>query len=155
MHAHASEGATTLVWVDREEAIIVRWADRALLERIAAERPDADDASTVTPGGLAHAAPRGEREGIRGFAAAIAARVPPGDDVTVVGPGILRGSLERILRAEDRRLGRRRLVHATASDRLSEPELVARVRARAGVAADGVDGVGGDRGEDPEAPPRA
>ena len=32
MHSQATEGATTLVWIDSEEAIIVRWADRAAVE---------------------------------------------------------------------------------------------------------------------------
>ena len=140
MHAQASEGATTLVWIDSEEAIIVRWADRAAVERVRSEVPGRHRTNGTGPVGApgrhgeggADAQDRARREELRRFVEEVAARVPPGDDVTVVGPGILRGQLERVLRAEDRRHGRRRLVHSAAAERLTEEELVAHVRALAG-----------------------
>lgn len=143
MHAQTTEGATTLVWIDSEEAIIVRWADRAAVERVRSEvpgrhRPNANG-PVGTPGrhgeGGADAQDRARREELRRFVEEVASRVPPGDDVTVVGPGILRGRLERVLRADDRHHRRRRLVHSAAAERLSEEVLVARVRALAGDAA--------------------
>lgn len=140
MHAQATEGATTLVWIDSEEAIIVRWADRAAVERVRSEVPGRRRTNGTgpvgTPGrhgeGGSDAQDRARREELRRFVEEVAARVPPGDDVTVVGPGILRGKLERVLRAEDRHHGRRRLVHSAAAERLTEEELVAHVRALAG-----------------------
>jgi hypothetical protein len=143
MHPQTTEGATTLVWIDSEEAIIVRWADRATVERVRSEVPGRhrtnESGPVGTPGrhgeGGADALERARREELGRFVEQVAAWVPPGDDVTVVGPGILRGRLERVLRAEDRRHGRQRLVHSAAAERLSEEELVAHVRALAGDAA--------------------
>jgi hypothetical protein len=140
MHVSSTEGATTLVWIDSEEAIIVRWTDRATVERVRSEVPGRrrtnGNGPVGAPGrhgeGGADAQDRARREELGRFVEEVATRVPPGDDVTVVGPGILRGRLERALRAEDRRHGRRRLVHSAAAERLTEEELVAHVRALAG-----------------------
>ncbi len=142
MHAHTAEVATTLVWIDSEEAIIVRWADRATVERIRSDVPGRHrstphvriDPTTRHGGGGASAdvAERARRDHLRTFLDDVTGHVPDGDDVTVVGPGIVRERLERNLRAEDRRHGRRRHVHSAAAERLTEQELVAHVRALAG-----------------------
>jgi hypothetical protein len=107
MDARTSPAATTLIWVDRDEAIIVSWADQARLERVGGALP--------------------------AFLEAVAARVPETDDVVVVGPGTIRQRLERQLRHADRAQGRSRVVRCTASERLTEQELVAHVRKLAGV----------------------
>ena len=140
MHAQSTEGATTLVWIDSEEAIIVRWADRATVERVRSGVPGrnrSDEDAPVDPairrdGGAMDAHERARREELRRFVDEVACRVPDTDDVMVVGPGVLRGRLERVIRADDRHHGRNRLVHSAAAERLSEQELVARVRALAG-----------------------
>jgi hypothetical protein len=140
MRAQVTEGATTLVWIDSEEAIIVRWADRATVERVRSEIHLHGHSNGHGPqgpagrhgAGAADAARRARQDDLRLFVDDVAERVPPTDDVTVVGPGVLRARLERTLRADDRRHGRRRLVHSAAADRLSEQELVAHVRALAG-----------------------
>lgn len=140
MRTQATEAATTLVWIDSEEAIIVRWADRATVERVHSsvrahghgEGRGPIAASGHHGDGRADAAERARRDDLRLFVEDVAARLPPVDDVTVVGPGVLRGQLERMLRADDRRHGRRRLIHSTAADRLTEQELVSHVRALAG-----------------------
>lgn len=140
MHVQINEGATTLVWIDSEEAIIVRWADRATVEHVRSsirshgyfEGRGPVAVSGRHGDGGADAAERARRDDLRLFVEDIAARVPPTDDVAVVGPGVLRGRLERTLRADDRRHGRRRLIHSSAAERLTEQELVARVRTLAG-----------------------
>ncbi len=142
MHAQLAEGATTLVWIDSEEAIIIRWDDRATVERV---RSDVEgrhrssghvriDPSVRHGGGRASpdAIERARREHLRAFIEEVAAHVPPTDDVMVVGPGLVRERLERDLRAGDRRHGRRRHVHSAAAERLTEQELVAHVRTLAG-----------------------
>jgi hypothetical protein len=142
MHARIAEAATTLVWIDSEEAIIVRWADRATVERI---RPDVEgrrrsrEAERVDPteghgsgGSEADVAERAGREPLRAFLEEVAAHVPENDDVTVVGPGPVRERLERSLRTDDRRHDRRRQVRSASAERLTERELVAHVRALAG-----------------------
>jgi hypothetical protein len=140
MHVQIGQGATTLVWIDSEEAIIVRWADRATVERVRSEARDhgfrEGRGPVATSGrhgdGGTDLAERARRDDLRLFVGDVADRVPPTDDVTVVGPGVLRGRLERTLRADDRRHGRRRQIHSAAADRLTEQELVARVRTLAG-----------------------
>ncbi len=142
MHAQTAEAATTLVWIDSEEAIIVRWADRAAVERIRSDVPGRHRSTphvrvdpTIRHGGggaTADVAERARRSHLRAFLEDVARHVPDIDDVTVVGPGIVRERLERNLRADDRRHGRRRHVHSSAAERLTEQELVARVRALAG-----------------------
>jgi hypothetical protein len=106
MQPRTSPPATTLVWIDRDEAIIVRWEDRARVERV--------------------------RSGHERFLDDVAAHVPDADDVVVVGPGAIRQQLERRLRRSDREGQRGRTVRSAGAERLSEQELVARVRDLAG-----------------------
>ena len=107
--AARSETPATLVWIDTDDAIIVRWHGSATIERIAADVP-----------------PQLDR-----FVERVAARVPAGDPVRIIGPGEVCSRLGRVLRAEDRRLGRRRAVASRASAPLTERELVADIRALA------------------------
>ncbi|MHB8891572.1 MAG: hypothetical protein ACYC65_05945 [Candidatus Limnocylindrales bacterium] len=141
MHVRIGEAATTLVWIDSEEAIIVRWADRATVERIHSDVPGRHRSTghvrvdpTVRHGGGSgpEDAERARRAHLAAFVEDVAERLPPDGDVLVVGPGMVRERLERSLRADDRRLGRHRHVHAAASERLTEQELVAHVRELAG-----------------------
>jgi hypothetical protein len=140
MHSQAAECATTLVWIDSEEAIIVRWADRATVERVRSDVPGRHRSDGHTPmgdamrvdAGAVDTHERARRENLRRFVDGVACRVPDTDDVMVVGPGILRGRLERAIRADDRHHRRSRLVHSAAAERLSEQALVARVRSLAG-----------------------
>lgn len=142
MSTRIAEAATTLIWIDSEEAIIVRWADRATVERVRSDVPGRHRSSghmrvdpTVRHGGggsSTDAVERARREHLRAFLAEVLTHVPCGDDVTVVGPGIVRERLERDLRADDRRHGRHRHIHSAASERLTEQTLVAHVRELAG-----------------------
>jgi hypothetical protein len=142
MHAQLAEGATTLVWIDSEEAIIVRWDDRATVERVRSQVQGRHRSSghvrvdpSVPHGGgraSADALERARREHLRAFIEDVAAHVPPADDVMVVGPGVVRERLERDIRADDRKHGRPRHVHSAAAERLTEQELVTRVRTMAG-----------------------
>ncbi len=142
MNSRTVEAATTLIWIDSEEAIIVRWADRATVERVRSDVPGRHRSTghvrvdpTVRHGGggpSSEALERARREHLRLFLEEVVTHVPERDDVTVVGPGLVRERLERSLRADDRRHGRRRRVHSAAADRLTEQALVAHVRELAG-----------------------
>jgi hypothetical protein len=143
MHVRIAEAATTLVWIDSEEAIIVRWADRATVERVRSDVPGRHRSTghvrvdpSIRHGGGAgpEAAERARRARLAAFIHDVAGHLPPDGDVLVVGPGMVRERLERDLRADDRRLGRHRHVHAAPAERLTEEELVARVRELAGEA---------------------
>lgn len=141
MQVRVAETATTLVWIDSEEAIIIRWDDRATVERIRSDVPGRHRSTghvrvdpTVRHGGGAgpEDVDRARRARLVAFVEDVAGHLPPDGDVHVVGPGIVRERLERSLRAQDRRRGRRRTVHAAPAERLTEQELVARVRELAG-----------------------
>lgn len=141
MHVRIGEAATTLVWIDSEEAIIVRWADRATVERIRSDVPGrhrstghvrVDPTAHHGGGSGPEDAERARRARLAAFVEDVAGHLPPDGDVLVVGPGLVRRRLERSLREDDRRLGRHRHVHTTAAEHLTEQELVARVRELAG-----------------------
>jgi hypothetical protein len=142
MHAQDGGGTTTLVWIDSEEAIIVRWADRATVERIRSDVPGRHRSTghvRVNPatrhgggGPTADTMDRERRERLRVFLGEVAAHVPADDDVVVVGPGVVRERLERVIRKDDRAHHRARRVRSAASGRLTERELVAHVRELAG-----------------------
>ena len=148
MTAHRGTGPergevpATLVWVDSEEALIVRWEGAAQIERLASDVPGRHRSTghrrydpNVRHGGGGTPDDRIERERLgrlRAFVRDVAAHVPAGDDVRIVGPGDVRLRLGRILRDEDRRLGRSRVVDTRAAGPLTERQLVAHVREIAG-----------------------
>jgi hypothetical protein len=142
MREHMVEPATTLVWIDSQEAIIVTWSDGAALERVHSDVPGRHrstghvriDPSVRHGGGgaLPELAERVRRARLSEFVDDVALRLPPADDVVVIGPGLVRARLARSVQAADRRLGRHRLVESMAADRLTEQELVARARVLCG-----------------------
>lgn len=132
MTAQLHEGPTTLVWIDSDEAIIVRWADRASVERLFSHVEGRHRSSGSMRGPDPEHLERARREHLRQFLEEVATHVPEAGDVTVVGPGVVRQRLEAELRADDRRHHRARHVRSASADRQTEQELVARVRALAG-----------------------
>lgn len=133
---------TTLVWIDSDEALIVRWDAGATIERVASDVPPHHGSTGDLPHdrALGHDSEGGPRDRferdrqthLRAFVHAVAEHVPPTDAVRIVGPGVVRLRLGRVLRAEDRRLLRTRSVESRASAPLTEHQLVANVRALAG-----------------------
>lgn len=116
MTTSAALATVTLVWIDTDEAFIVRWEDRALIEQVPC--PARSD--------------RDRRACMRAFLDAVIRRVPGDDDVMVVGPGTVRERLERTIRRDDRERHRTRRVRSAPSERLSQQELVEHVRRLAG-----------------------
>ena len=135
------EVPATLVWIDAEEALLVRWEGAARIERVVSDVPGKHrstghirhDPSRHGGGGEPDDRIARERLGrLRDFVRAVVSRVPPGDDVRIVGPGNVRLRLGRLLRDEDRRFGRQRTVDTRAAGPLTERQLVAHVREIAG-----------------------
>lgn len=116
MTTSAALATVTLVWIDRDEAFIVRWEDRALIDQVPCPARSERD----------------RRACMRAFLDAVIQRLPDADDVTVVGLGTVRERLERMIRRDDRERHRTRRVRCVPSERLSEQELVAHVRRLAG-----------------------
>ena len=131
----------TLVWVDAAEAIIVRWDGAAGIEWLVSQVPAhrrgsghvTHDATRRTIG--SPPPDRHRLEHLRQHLRQVADRIEPGDDLEVIGPGTVREHLAAMIAAEDRLHHRRREVRTRRSPRLSEPQLVARVRAAAGASA--------------------
>lgn len=129
----------TLVWMDSREAIVVRWlAGSARLERIESEIP-AHHRSTghvrhdpmVRHGGGGRPSTAGEPhrlEHLERFIDQIAMRLPPEDDLVLIGPGTVREHLERRIRETDEHHRRTRQISCESSTRLTDPQLVARLR---------------------------
>ena len=135
---------TTLVWIDAREAIIVRWHhDRARLEREASDVPPHHRATghvrhdpVMRHGGGGGRQTAGEPrrlEHLERFLARIAERVSPDDDLLILGPGTVREHLERRIQAADETHGRVRTIIGEPSSRLSDRQLIARLRRLVGV----------------------
>jgi hypothetical protein len=136
---------STLVWIDAREAVIVRWQDdEAQLERIDSEVP-AHHLSTghvrhdpaVRHGGGGPPQTAGEPhrlEHLERFVEGIADRLTPDDDVLILGPGTVRERLEHRVREMDEHHQRSRIVRCQPSSRLTDRQLIARLRAFGGLA---------------------
>jgi hypothetical protein len=132
----------SLVWIDTREAVIVRWqADAAAVERHHSDVPSHHrstghvryDPAVQHGGGAPHDTGEQRRlEHLTRFVETIASLVPPDDELLILGPGTVRDRLEQRVRETDRHAGRGRKVSCQAAGRLTERQLVARVRRLAG-----------------------
>ena len=132
-----------LVWIDAAEAVIVRLEGGvARLERIESEVP-AHHRSTghvrhvpgVRHGGGGPPQTAGEPrriEHLKRFVADTASRVAPTADLLILGPGTVHEHLAHELKAGDAHAGRQRTIIREASRRLTDRQLVARLRHLAG-----------------------
>lgn len=128
----------TLVWIDAARAVIVRWDGAARIERFDSEVPrqrrgGGHVAHDATLRAMGSPPPDPHRlEHLRQHLRQVADRIDPGDELEVIGPGTVREHLATLIADEDRTHGRQREVLTRPSARLSEPQLVARVRDAAG-----------------------
>jgi hypothetical protein len=136
--------ASTLVWIDAREAVIVRLqGGRARIERVESEVPAHRRATGhVRPdpgirhggGGSPQTAGEPHRiEHLNRFVGDIAHRLASGDDLLVLGPGTTHERLARRLSESDGQHGRHRDISCQASPPLTARQLIARLRAFAGV----------------------
>lgn len=141
----ASEPATwTLVWIDAREALFAHWDGvESRLARLESDVPSRHRSTghfsyepPLRQRGLS-AADAGEYrrlEHVRRWLSQVAARIPDDDEVEVIGPGPMHERLVRLLEEEDRTHQRGRSVICASSRRLSDPQLVARLREAVGAA---------------------
>lgn len=134
----------TLVWIDAREAVVVRLdGDRQVLERVESAVPSHrrstghvrhDPAFRHGGGGSPQTAGEPHRLEHRSqFIEAIASRIAGEADLLILGPGTVREHLERHIRDEDERRGRARDIRCEPAARLTDPQLVARLRHEAGM----------------------
>ena len=132
------------VWVDGTSAVVVCWVGHPVVYHIEDEVPSRHRSTghirhdpAVRHGGGGVVAEQLERDRIRHRRAhlrRVASLVPDTGPVLIIGPGSARLELERVLVAADRRCRRERSVSSEASGRLSDRELIARLRASVGAA---------------------
>jgi hypothetical protein len=132
----------TLVWIDAREAVVTSWhAGEVRLDRFTSDVPSHHKATghvrydpTVRHGG---GAPKDTGEANRiehltRFVDLVATRVPPGDALVILGPGTVRDRLAHRIRESDRHASRMRSVTCHAAERMTDRQLVARLRHLAG-----------------------
>jgi hypothetical protein len=135
---------STLVWIDSRQALIVRWADGvAGLARTESDVPPHHKATGHVRhdpllrhggGGVPQTAGEPHRlEHLNRFVAQIANQLPPGGDLLILGPGTAHERLERLIAQRNAHNLRQRRVVCESSPPLTERQLVARLRAFAGV----------------------
>jgi hypothetical protein len=145
--ANERSGSPTLVWIDTREACIVHWdGHEATIERIESEVPDHRKATGLVrrqprydaglmSGGYGHPHPSDDAhrlEHLARFIEQVSARIPPDASLHVIGPGPVHERLGRAIMDADTHHHRSRTVTLEASRRLTDRQLVARVRALAG-----------------------
>jgi hypothetical protein len=129
-----------LVWIDAREAIFVRWLDdRASVERLESEVPSHHRSTghvrhdpLIRHGGGGRGQTAGEPdrlEHLKQFLDQVAARVHDEERVIILGPGTVREHLQNRLEADDEQMNRTREISCEPAARLTERQLVARLRA--------------------------
>lgn len=133
----------TLVWIDAREAVIGRWhAGEVRLERLRSDVPShhrstghvRHDPAVRHGGGAAQDAGEASRlEHLARFIDLVATHVPADGELLILGPGTVRDRLEHRMRETERRTAGARRITVQTAGRLTEPQLVARLRNLAGV----------------------
>jgi len=133
---------TTLVWIDTEEAVVLRWQAGAEVRRLRSEVPPRhrstghvrhDPRIRAGGGGVPDdGLERRRRLLLDKFLDEVAGLVPPDDRAVIIGPGPVREHLAEALRADDRHHGRLRPVETEPAGALTEPQLIAMLRRLAG-----------------------
>ena len=142
-HDGARPESFVLVWIDARAATIARWvAGEVTLERLESDVPahhkstghvGHDPSIRHGGGGRQQNALETQRlEHLARFVEQVAARLPDTDAIAILGPGTVRDHLERVVRDDDVHHHRLRVVTSAAAARLTDPQLVARVRTLAG-----------------------
>jgi len=136
---HERTRHVTLVWIDAREAVIVSWSDGAAdLKHLGSDVP-ARHRSTghlrhrpeVRHGGgrvSQNALERHRQEHLARFIEQVARRLPDDKDVIILGPGHVRDRLARQLIWSDIHHRVSRTVSVEPAGRLSERQLIARLR---------------------------
>jgi hypothetical protein len=133
----------TLIWIDERSAVIAGWHDGAArLEHIESEVPTRrrstghvrhDPSVRHGGGGAPQTAGEPHRlEHLARFVDRVAARLAGNEDVVVVGPGELRDHLRKRLVDADAGRPNARSVVSEPSPRLTDRQLVARLRSLVG-----------------------
>jgi hypothetical protein len=139
----ATPRTLSLVWIDAREAIVVRWIDGApVLRQIESDVPPHHRATGHVRhdpgirhggGGVPQTAGEPHRlEHLARFLDATTDALPAEGDLLVLGPGTVREHLAQLVREHDRQNRVARVVSCEAAARLSQRQLVERLRVAIG-----------------------
>jgi hypothetical protein len=133
----------TLVWMDAREAVIVRWhAGEVQVERLLSDVPAHhratghvrhDPAVRHGGGGAQDAGEANRLEHLARFIDLVATHLPSDGELLILGPGTVRDRLGHRVRETERRIAGARTITIQTAGRLTEPQLIARLRQLAGV----------------------
>ena len=134
----------TLVWIDSRSAVVLRWHDGPRVTRHElAVPPHEKSVGHVRHDPSRHGGGRAQTglethrlEHLRQGVERVAADIPGDEDVVVLGPGTVRERLAAHLRGEDEKSGRAgmvrgqtvRAIRSEAAQRMTEAQLVERLR---------------------------
>jgi hypothetical protein len=138
--------AGALVWIDAREAVIVRWVDGASsVERLESDVPAHrrstghvrhDPMTRHGGGGSSQTAGEPRRlEHLDRFVDDVAERLAGDEDIVLVGHGTVHERLDARLREIDAQGRRVRPISVRPADRLTERQLIAKLREHLGVGA--------------------
>ncbi len=132
----------SVVWVDGTSAAVARWVGYAVVDHVIDDVPSRHRSTghvrhdpAVRHGGGGVLAEQLDRDRVRHRQAhlrRVAALVPDTGPVLLIGPGSTRLELERALATADHRFQRERSIRSEAAGRMSDRELIARLRACVG-----------------------
>jgi hypothetical protein len=124
---------TTGVWISANSATVLRWSPQAWVHHRIVSTVPRRHRSTGRPPTEVHASGEGHRdEHMRAFFDEVARALADGDDLLLVGDGEVVDHFADHMRADDERHGHHRRIEVEKSGPLTDPQLVARVRAFAG-----------------------
>jgi len=123
----------TGVWISATSATVSRWSPELTVRHRIDSKVPGRHRSTGRQPTERHAAGEGHRdEHMRTFLAEVAQALPVDDELLLVGDGEVVERFAEQVRSDDDSHGRERRIEVEKSGRLSEPELLARIRAFAG-----------------------
>ena len=126
--------SSTGVWINASGATIVRWGPEglSLRERFDSEVPSQHRANGGPPIEFHGKKSQHREEHLRIFFAKVAALLPPGDDLLLLGDGEVVEHLGTHLREQGHGHGVNRRLVVEKSHPVTEPQLIAALRAFAG-----------------------
>jgi len=131
----------TLVWIDARDAIVLRWQDGPKVTRHRLNVPPHEKSAghvRLAPGrhggGGAQTGLETHRlEHLRQELARVAGLLPDDEDIVIIGPGTVRERLAAELSADDEKAARTRQINSERAHRMTEAQLVGRLRELAGM----------------------
>jgi hypothetical protein len=123
----------TGVWISTRSATVLRWSPELTVRHRIDSTVPGRHRSTGRPPTERHPAGEGHRdEHMRTFFSEVAEALPVDDDLLLVGDGEVVEHFAEQVRADDFSHARKRRIEIEKSGRLTEHELLARIRAFAG-----------------------